>query len=65
MRRKLDDSDLDSGDDEGRDDRLADTVEDEVEETHISEVQANMAPVRLPEGDEVGRRAPSALLEKY
>ena len=53
--RKLDDSDLDSGDDEGRTDRLANTVEDDdlIEETQIAEAQSDLAPIRLPEGDEV------------
>ena len=53
--RKLDDSELDSGDDEARADRLAHTVEDEdlVEEKQVAEVQTDLAPIRPPEGDEV------------
>lgn len=53
--RKLDDSELDSGDEEGRADRLANTVEDEdlVEEKQITEARVDLAPIRPPEGDEV------------
>ncbi len=53
--RKLDDSELDSADDQGRADRLAHTVEDDdlVEEKQVAEVQTDLAPIRPPEGDEV------------
>jgi hypothetical protein len=55
INRKLDDSELDSGDEEGRTDRLAHTVEDEdlIEEKQIAEAQSDLAPIRPPEGDEV------------
>jgi hypothetical protein len=53
--RNLDDSELDSGDNEGREDRLAHTVEDEelMEPKQINEVHVEVAPIRPPEGDEV------------
>lgn len=54
--RRLDDKELDSGDDQGRDDRVADTVEDydvteEQHETVMCDV--DIAPIRPPEGDEL------------
>jgi RNA polymerase-associated protein LEO1 len=56
VQRTLDDKDLDSGDDDGRDDRVADTVEDydvteEQHETVMCDV--DIARIRLPEGDEL------------
>jgi RNA polymerase-associated protein LEO1 len=54
--RNLDDKELDSGDDEGREDRVADTVEDygvteEQHETVMCDV--DIARIRPPEGDEL------------
>lgn len=54
--RTLDDKELDSGDDEARDDRVADTVEDydvteEQHETVMCDV--DIARIRPPEGDEL------------
>lgn len=54
--RTLDDKDLDSGDDEGREDRVAKTVEDEdVEEERRETIvcDVDLARIRPPEGDEL------------
>lgn len=54
--RTLDDHELDSGDDEGRADRLANTVEDyDVEEEQKETVMCDVdvAPIRPPEGNEL------------
>ncbi|KIW90405.1 uncharacterized protein Z519_09050 [Cladophialophora bantiana CBS 173.52] len=57
LRRKLDDSELDSGDDEGRNDRLAATVEDEEalyeEQKQLKLLDVDIARVKPPEGDEL------------
>lgn len=57
LHRKLDDSELDSADDEGRIDRLADTVEDGAElyeeQKQLKLLDVDMSRVQPPEGDEV------------
>lgn len=56
LTRKLDDSELDSGDDEGRADRVAATVEDEDiidDEKELKLLNTEMVRVKPPEGDEV------------
>ncbi|EXJ85433.1 hypothetical protein A1O1_05797 [Capronia coronata CBS 617.96] len=55
--RKLDDSELDSGDDEGRADRLAATVEDHEamyeEQKQLKLLDVDMARIKPPEGQEL------------
>ena len=56
--RKLDDSELDSGDDDGRRDRIAHTVEDDVddgedERKEVRVMPAQIARISPPEADEV------------
>lgn len=56
--RTLDDQELDSGDDVDRDDRVADTLEDEnhdieTEQREIKIVEVDLARVRPPEGNEL------------
>ena len=54
--RKLDDADLDSGDDLDRTDRVEQTVEDEedlYEEKQVRSIDVDLAPVRQPAGDEL------------
>jgi len=58
--RKLDDDELDSGDDEGRTDRVANTVEDDEDDEQLVEehkdtvmCDVDLAPIRPPEGDEL------------
>ncbi|OAP59493.1 hypothetical protein AYL99_06791 [Fonsecaea erecta] len=57
LHRKLDDSELDSGDDEGRHDRVAPTVEDEEglyeEEKQLKLLDVDIARVKPPGGDEL------------
>lgn len=58
--RKLDDSELDSGDDEGRTDRVAETVEEDEEGNQLEDISTSMFEVDLPrvkppEGEEVGQ----------
>ncbi len=57
LRRKLDDSELDSGDDADRTDRVAATVEDDQdgygEQKQLKLLDVEMARVKPPEGDEV------------
>lgn len=58
VHRKLDDSELDSGDDEDRNDRVAETIEDDLpdeEGEKITQVVMGMelARVQPPEADEV------------
>ncbi|KIX96977.1 uncharacterized protein Z520_07091 [Fonsecaea multimorphosa CBS 102226] len=57
LHRKLDDSELDSGDDEGRNDRVAPTVEDEEglyeEQKQLKLLDVDIARVKPPEGDEL------------
>ena len=54
--RRIDDEDLDSGDDEGRTDRVAQTVEDDEEEAEYQEqrsMNVNFARIPPPVGDEM------------
>ena len=54
--RKLNDADLDSGDDLDRTDRVEQTVEDEediYEEKQVRSIDVDLAPVRQPAGDEL------------
>ena len=55
--RRLDDAELDSGDDEGRTDRLAATVEDDEplyeEQKQLKLLDVDIARVKPPEGDEL------------
>lgn len=49
--RKLDDADLDSGDDEGRRDRLADTIEDDDDDGAVEDQVVQIYP------SDIGRMA--------
>lgn len=56
--RKLDDSELDSGDDEERKDRLAETIEEDEDEPEGQQREqkialAEISRIKPPEGDEV------------
>jgi len=69
LNRKLDDSELDSADDEGRTDRVAPTVEDEEDDMVDEEDQrqlklldVDVARVTRPEGNEVCMFCPHTAL---
>ncbi|KAJ9608900.1 hypothetical protein H2200_006671 [Cladophialophora chaetospira] len=57
LHRRLDDSELDSGDDEARNDRVAATVEDEEavyeEQKQLKLLDVDVARIKPPEGDEL------------
>ncbi|KEF58037.1 uncharacterized protein A1O9_05960 [Exophiala aquamarina CBS 119918] len=56
LNRKLDDSELDSGDDEGRTDRIEPTIEDNQEDNEFKQVrmlQVDLARIKPPEGDDL------------